>query len=181
MNTATLTRVAIPALSAATPGDVELQVLEPGDSVAVLGVFDGMGPRSRELRFLVPKPRLSAAELRRFTAVDQRDHVAFLATSARDHRPIGIARFIRDRHDPESADVAVDIVDVWQNRGVGTTLLGALAQRAREVGVRRFTVVLSPGNEPALRLLHRSGGRVTRIGSDRWSTEYVVSLAEQQV
>ncbi|GAA2150476.1 hypothetical protein GCM10009844_31450 [Nocardioides koreensis] len=175
MNIASLTRVTVPApVPRAVSGDVELRPLRPGDSAAVLAVFAGMSPRSRELRFLAPKPRLSTADVRRLTAVDRRDHVALLATSA--HKPIGIARFIRDRNDPESAEVAVAIVDHWHHQGVGSTLLDALVQRAVEVGVRRFTALVSHDNTAVHRLLHRSASGLSRIGMDRWTVEYAMSL-----
>jgi RimJ/RimL family protein N-acetyltransferase len=177
MNLASLTRRTIPARVPSTVNrDVGLRSLQPGDSAAVLAVFAGMSPRSRELRFLAPKPRLTSADVRRLTAVDQRDHVALLATSAPDHQPIGIARFIRDRDDAMSAEVAVAIVDRWQHRGVGSTLLDALAQRAVEVGVRRFTALVSHDNTAVHRLLHRSAHGLSRIGIDRWTVEYAMSL-----
>jgi RimJ/RimL family protein N-acetyltransferase len=155
---------------------VELRPLEHGDTHTVLEVFTGLGARSRELRFLTPKPRLTAADLRGLTQVDRHHHVAIVAVSGRLRRPIGIARFVRDREDPRTADVAVAVVDDWQDRGVGTLLVTALAQRAGEVGVRRFTVLVSTGNEPVLRLLHRSGARTHGRAIDRETAEYVVRL-----
>jgi RimJ/RimL family protein N-acetyltransferase len=176
MNTASLTRITIRTRPPRTQRGVQIRPLQPGDSAAVLDVFAGMSPRSRELRFLAPKRRLSTADVRRLTAVDQRDHVALLATSAADNKPIGIARFVRDRHDPESAEVALAVVDNWQNQGVGTALLDALVPRAVEVGVRAFTALVSHDNAAVVRLLHRSAWRVSRIGMDRWTEEYAVSL-----
>ena len=154
---------------------VELRPLRPDDSAAVLAVFAGMGPRSRELRFLASKTRLTGADVRQLTAVDGRNHVGVLAV-ARRARPIGIARFIRDRIDHESAEVAVEVVDEWQDRGVGTRLLLELRQRAVEAGVRRLKVFVSPDNSAVLRLLARMPGAVTMLSTDRWMTEYVVRL-----
>src|SRR5690349_14994016 len=74
---------------------VELRPLRPDDSAAVLAVFAGMGPRSRELRFLASKTRLTGADVRHLSAVDGWNHVGVVAV-ARRARPIGIARFIRD-------------------------------------------------------------------------------------
>jgi len=171
-----------PAAAAARPVGTEnssgvgLRLLERGDADAVLEVFAGLGPRSRELRFLAPKPRLTAADVRQLTAVDHRDHVAILAVSPRHGRPIGVARFVRTLEDPQTADVAVAVVDAWQNQGVGTLLATALAQRAREAGVRRLALVMSSDNEPAVRLLHRVRGTIHRLAIDRDTAEFAVSL-----
>ena len=155
---------------------IEVSPLEPGDAAAVLAVFAGMGPRSRWLRFLTGKPRLTSAEVRRLTAVDQRDHVALVASTTTDHRPIGIARFVRSADATECAEVAVAVVDAWQRQGVGTLLLDTLVRRAREVGVRRFTVLASHDNAGALRLLHRLPDGLLRVSTGGGVAEYVVSL-----
>ena len=177
MDIASLTRVISRAPAPRTPSKhLEIRPLTPGDSASVLAVFDGMGPRSRELRFLAPKPRLSPADLRRLTAVDHRDHIALLATSAPGQQPVGIARFVRDPHQHDSAEVALAVADRWQNRGVGTTLMEALVQRAVEVGVRRFTALVSHDNAAVLRVLRRSASGLRRTGIDQWAAEYVLSL-----
>ena len=67
-----------------------------------------MGPASREARFLVPKPRLTEADVRQLGAVDHVDHEALVALAVEDCRPVGIARFVRDSADRETAEVAVD-------------------------------------------------------------------------
>jgi GNAT superfamily N-acetyltransferase len=180
-STAPAHAVALPAQlagprSVSGPG-VEVRPLERGEVEAVLGVFAGMGARSRELRFLVPKARLTELDLRQLTAVDRHDHVAVLATSARDHQPVGIARFTRDLDDPASADLAVEVVDAWHGRGVATVLLRALAEHALEVGVRRFTALVSRDNVPVLNLLRKTPG-VARTGAGLGSLEYAVTLSE---
>ena len=76
----------------------------------------------------------------------------------------------------ESAEVAVAVVDAWQKRGVGTMLLAALVRRAREVGVRRFTMLASYDNVAVLRLVHRSPGGLSRVHFDRGVAQYAVSL-----
>jgi RimJ/RimL family protein N-acetyltransferase len=155
---------------------VELRPLERGDTGAVLEIFAGLGARSRRLRFLTAKPRLTSADLRQLTAVDHHDHVAILAFSTAQDRPIGVARFVRERDHPESADVAVAVVDDWQDRGIGTMLTSALVRRALEVGLRRFTMVMAPHNEGAVRLLHRAPGEIERLAIDEEIAEFALTL-----
>lgn len=146
------------------------------DVAPVLEVFEQLSPRSRELRFLAAKPRLTSTDLRRLTDVDGRDHVALVARSV-GGEAIGIARFVRDQDEPHTAEVAVAVVDAWQGQGVGTMMVTTLSERAREVGVTGFSMVLAHDNEAAVRLLHRATGDIRRVGWDRWTTEFALSLA----
>jgi RimJ/RimL family protein N-acetyltransferase len=104
--------------------------------------------------------------------------VAILAVSAPQGRPIGVARFVREPEHPDSADVAVAVVDDWQDRGVGTMLTSALVRRALEVGVRRFTMAMAPHNEAALRLLHRAPGEIERLALDEETAEFAITLGD---
>ena len=156
--------------------EVMLRPLEPEDADLVLDLFEGLGERSREQRFLTPKHRLTATDLRQLTAVDHVDHEAVLALSAEDHRPLGVARFVRSPADPEMADVAVAVVDAWQERGLGTVLASSLVARARELGVRRFSLIMARDNEGAVRLMNRVLGDVEQAEVNHETAEFVVSL-----
>ena len=157
--------------------ELTLRPLEPEDGDLLREVFDGMGPRSRERRFLTPKHTLTSTDLRHLTAVDHHDHEAVVASSVADGRPVGVARLVRSTDDPETADVAVAVVDAWQSRGVGTALASALLERARELCIRRFTLLMAQDNEAAVRLMHRVLGDVEHASVDRDTAEFVVSLA----
>jgi hypothetical protein len=74
-----------------TTACVRIRPLEDGESGPVLAVFEGLGARSRELRFMAPKVRLTATDLCHLTHVDGVDRVALVAELP-DGRPIGIAR-----------------------------------------------------------------------------------------
>ena len=51
--------------------------------------------------------------------------------------PIGIARYVRaERFDV--AEIAIEVVDAWQRRGVGRTLARELSRRATRAGIRCF-------------------------------------------
>jgi GNAT superfamily N-acetyltransferase len=159
--------------------NVELRPLEPGDRATVLEVFAGLGRRSRELRFMAPKPHLTGADLRQLTTVDGHDHVAVAATV--DGQTVGIARFVRLPDRPDSADVAIAVVDAWQGVGVGTMLASALAECAVRLGVHRFTMAMSPDNEAAVRLLHRAPGRIERLAIDESVAEFALTLTSDEI
>jgi RimJ/RimL family protein N-acetyltransferase len=154
---------------------VEIEPLRPGDERTVLQVFDELGPRSRELRFLTPKPRLTGVDLAALADVDGDRRVALVARGF-DGRPIGIARFVRDDQEPSTAEAAVAVVDAWQHQGVGTRLAKALADRARSLGVTRISVVMAHDNEGAARLMHRITDDVTRLGITSGAVGFEIPL-----
>jgi RimJ/RimL family protein N-acetyltransferase len=128
-------------------------------------------------RFLGPKPRLSAAELRYLTEVDMVDHVALVAVLRdRSDELLGVGRWVRDRARPDQAEVAVLIGDAVQGMGVGTILGLALADAARERGIARLTATMLAGNAPAQALFRRISGHL-EAQPDGAYTELVADLA----
>ena len=118
--------------------DIHVRPLRRDEGAVLDTVFAGLSPQSRYLRFHSPIPQLAAPVRRALLAVDGRDHVALVAMARGE--PVGIARLIRDRLRPDEAEVAFEVVDAWQRRGVGRLLLTALAERAerhrRQAGAR---------------------------------------------
>jgi hypothetical protein len=55
-------------------------------------------------------------------------------------------------------------------------LASGLVRRALEVGVRRFTMVMAPHNEGAVRLLHRASGEIERLAIDDEVAEFALTL-----
>lgn len=51
------------------------------------------------------------------------------------------------------------MADEWQRQGLGTALLAMLSVRAREEGVRRFTVDMVAGNTAIRSLIEAAGGQ----------------------
>ena len=159
----------------ASPLTVQVRQTRSGDSALLADIFARLSPASRRSRFLVPKWRLTAAELRYFTDIDHHDHEAVIALTRLRAEPVGVARFVRDRDDPTSAEVAVEVVDAWQGRGVGSLLGRHLALRARCEGVAQFTAVMSADNTRSQRLL-RQLGALTVVVRDGATVEYRVAL-----
>jgi RimJ/RimL family protein N-acetyltransferase len=160
---------------APNPISVRVRPLVPGDSALVADVFARLSPASRLARFLVPKWRLTGAELRYLTEVDHHDHEALIAVTRLGGEPVGVARFVRDSTEPTSAEVAVEVVDDWQGRGVGSLLVGRLARRARREGITQFTALMSADNTRSRRLLSMAG-HLTLVERDGATVSYRVAL-----
>jgi RimJ/RimL family protein N-acetyltransferase len=134
---------------------VVIRQVHRDDAPLLADGFARLGPESRRLRFLRRKDELSAAELRYFTDVDHHDHEALGALDHAAGGGVGIARYVRDASDPQSAEIALTVVDDWQGRGLGTELLAQLSGRARAAGIRRFTALVSADNAAMTALLRR--------------------------
>jgi RimJ/RimL family protein N-acetyltransferase len=153
-----------PHRPAPAPRALQIRAITAEDSARVADAFAGFSDRTRYLRFLGPKPRLSAAELRYLTDVDQHTHVALAAVDPHDGSFVGIARYATEAGETESADVAVVIADVWQGAGVGTLLMRELVARAAANGIARLTGTTLHDNPAARALLRRVGFRTRSIG-----------------
>ena len=57
-------------------------------------------------------------------------------------------------------------------------LAHALVRRALEVGVRRFTMMMAPHNEGAVRLLHRAPGEIERLAIDDETAEFAITFGD---
>jgi GNAT superfamily N-acetyltransferase len=136
--------------------DVEIRPIRPDDKALLAEGVRHLSERSAYQRFLSPKNKLAAGELRYLTEVDFRDHVAFVAVPADEPDVlVGVGRWVRLANDPEVAEIAFVVADDLQRCGLGTALGEALAQAARERGVKRFLATMLPDNLAAHRLFAR--------------------------
>jgi GNAT superfamily N-acetyltransferase len=121
------------------------------------------------------KAALTPQELEFFTEIDHVDHEALGAIDPRTGEGLGVARYLRNRDRPTSAEAAVAVVDAWQGRGLGGALLKRLCRRATANGIDTFTASLLTGNRSMLRLFERLGAVRTR-GFDSGVLEIDVEL-----
>ena len=137
-------------------GWAALRPLRGGEIRLLEDVFEGLSPRSRQQRYLVPMTRLPGPALRSLANVDGHDHVAWVALV--DGRPAGIARYLRTGHD--TAEVAFEVVDAHQGRGIGSALVDAVTTVACASGIRWLEATVEPGNRASVALLNRLGIRL---------------------
>ena len=132
--------------------------IRPSDTDGIHRFHSGQSDESIYLRFFAPLRRLSDADVHRFTHVDYVDRVALVVTLREDI--VGIGRY--DRIDARSAEVAFNISDHYQGKGIGSVLLEHLAAIARDVGITRFTAEVLPQNRKMLSVFSDAGYDVTR-------------------
>jgi GNAT superfamily N-acetyltransferase len=118
-----------------------------------------MSDESRFLRYLTPMPSLPAQARRILLALDCCSHVAVAAFV--DGHAIGLARLVG--LDDHRAELAVEVVDDWQGRGVGTQLGLWIRERAAALGYTELVAETSAGN-------HRAQAMIRRIFQDFTAT-----------
>lgn len=114
--------------------------IEPNDKKLLSDGFQRLSPESRYRRFFRSIDHLSEAQLKYLTEVDQVDHVAWVAVlpdAPEEERGAGVARWIRLRDEPDTAEGAVTVVDSLHGLGIGKTLLYLITQEAIRKGIKR--------------------------------------------
>jgi len=136
--------------------EILIRPLRRGDTVTVEAVFARLGDESRRTRFNGPKWRLGEKELRWLATVGPSHH-ALVAWVDGDPEPVAIARLVRLGG---SAEIAFEVADAYQGRGIGSALAGVLIADARASGICEVTALVRSDNPAALALLRRVLGRL---------------------
>ncbi|TDV40327.1 bifunctional GNAT family N-acetyltransferase/acetate--CoA ligase family protein [Actinophytocola oryzae] len=140
-------------------GTVHLRPIVPSDADALLAFHSRMSARTRYLRYFGAYPQIPPRDLERFTTVDHRDRVAFVALLGDDI--VAVARYERIDHGP-TAEVAFVVEDRHQSRGLGPIFLEHLAAAARERGIQRFVAEVLAENAAMLGVFRAAGYHVAR-------------------
>ena len=156
-----------------------IRPIGPDDRGRLKAGFETASAESIFLRFLSPHPRLSSSELGYLTAVDHVRHEALIAVDPDTHQSFGTARYIRSDDDPATAEFAIGVGDRWMRIGLGTALLEALARRAREEGITRFTGLIHTENKAIRRLVENVIGPFTTTAAGPGALELVVALGTE--
>jgi GNAT superfamily N-acetyltransferase len=126
-----------------------IRPLRDGDTASVQAVFARLGESSRRARFNGSKPRLAEHELRRLAVVDAAHH-ALVAYVDGDPQPVAIARLVRSG---ASAEIAFEVADAYQGRGIGSALTQELVSDACTAGILEVTALVRSDNRAAFAVL----------------------------
>jgi predicted CoA-binding protein/RimJ/RimL family protein N-acetyltransferase len=134
---------------------VHVRPARPTDAPAVEQLLKGLSDRSRWLRFFGYSNLEKAAQWA--TEVDYDRRYGLVATSGADGRVVGHAGFERQPDHPERAEAAMEIADAMQGKGLGTILLGQLAEAANQAGIEVLTANVLPDNHQMVTVFRDSG------------------------
>jgi len=147
---------------------ITIRAMTADDRDHVVAVFHRMSQASVQHRFFTAKRELSPSDLAFLGKLDDGSDVALVAVT-RDRtgeRALGIGRYVV-LDDPRSAEVAFEVGDADQGRGIGTLLLEHLAVLARSRGVETFVAEVEADNAAMLVMFTTSGFSVRQSLDER--------------
>jgi GNAT superfamily N-acetyltransferase len=167
----------VPLPRSGEPAVPTLRHLADGETEVLDQVFDALSERSRYLRFHAPVARLSdptRAMLAR-TGPDRVLMAAFApAMDGRAPQPIGLLRLVEVGLG--RAELAVEVVDGWQGRGIGRRLVRTARTAARQRGYDLlFADVLT--ENPAMHRLLRTEFPEARVVRHGQTFRFVLPVA----
>jgi acyl-CoA synthetase (NDP forming)/RimJ/RimL family protein N-acetyltransferase len=142
---------------------VRVRTVEPGDEEQLHDLLAGLTPESRWSRFFSAAVDLHR-EARNAACVGETGGRGLVAVSGDEAAFVGHAEYL-----PEpgtgAAEVAFEVAETWQGRGIATLLLAHLAQAASAAGIETFNASVLASNHRMARVFRESGFAV-RIRPD---------------
>jgi RimJ/RimL family protein N-acetyltransferase len=131
---------------------IEIRLLRPSDEADMLDLVKRISTQSLQRRFFAVKRDFSEKERAFFMKTDLRNHVALVALTREEDRPviIGGGRYIV--FETGRAEMAFMVADDWQRQGIGSLLLRHLVKIAREAGLQELTAEVLSENAAMLKV-----------------------------
>lgn len=156
---------------------VRVRPVCPEDAGALRDFLSGMSADARWLRFFTLGVDLDRAAR---WAAEPGAGAGFglVATSGSPARIVGHAAYARESEG--RAEIAFEVADDWQGRGIATILLGHLASAAEREGILTFRATVHPSNHRMVRVFRDSGFAVEVMSRPgELSIELPASLDEE--
>jgi RimJ/RimL family protein N-acetyltransferase len=131
---------------------------EPADATGLTELGDAVGAEPEGWLVTTNGWRSAADERRYLRAIRRYPHAAVFVAED-EGRIVGRLSVARDQH-PASrhvADLGLIVASTHRRRGIGTALLDAAREWAREAGIKKLELHVFPWNEPAIALYERFG------------------------
>jgi acetyltransferase len=138
--------------------DIKIRPIRPEDASIEQSFIRELSPQSKYFRFMQGINELTQQMLIRFTQLDYSRELALIAVleSPEKETELGVARYVMNP-DGESCEFALVVADKWQHRGIGSNLMNALIEAARQRGIKRMEGEILAGNHNMLKLTENLG------------------------
>lgn len=139
-----------------------IRPLQPEDKENILDGFEKISPHSRYLRYNSAGAKLTADDLDTLTCTDAKRCLALGAAdlSKPGLHGMGVARYMVSEEDPNTAEIAMVILDEYHGRGLGSLMLDLLITIARKNGFQTLCGYVLPENRAMIRMLRRVQARL---------------------
>ncbi len=140
---------------------LQLRAIRPDDKQRLLDGFHRLSGRSVYFRFMGARHELTPKDLKYFTEIDFRHHIAIVAAlqDPSGEKPIGVGRLIEIQGGAGEriADIAFAVEDKYQSLGAGTVLFEHIVRIARSEGFSRMLADVHTNNHRMLDIFRHSG------------------------
>ena len=126
-----------------------------------------LSPQAKRFRFMGAISELSPEMLARFTQIDYRAEMALVAIigEGASREQIGVARYVINP-DRTSCEFAIVVSDKVQHQGIGTRLMKALMDAARQHGLTAIEGTVLKQNDPMFQLMEELGFSIEAAPDD---------------
>jgi acetyltransferase len=147
---------------------ITIRPIRPEDAAIEQSFVRSLSSESRHFRFMHGLNELTQPMLVRFTQLDYDRELALIAVQEHTEveTELGVARYVMNT-DGESCEFALVVADEWQHRGIGTGLMRALIEAARQRGFKRIEGEILTENTNMRALVEKLGFHVDSNPEER--------------
>jgi acetyltransferase len=147
--------------------EITIRPIRPEDALIEQAFFRKLSAQSRYFRFMQRLNELTHDMLIRFTQLDYSRELALIAVTEIDGEEVevGVARYITNP-DAKSCEFALVVADEWQQRGIGSRLMKALLNSARQQGFTTMEGEILTSNINMQRLTESLGFTLSKDPND---------------
>ena len=146
---------------------IRIRPIRPEDASIEQSFVRELSIESKYFRFMQGLNELTDEMLVRFTQLDYNRELALIAVLEQDggETELGVARYVTNA-DGKSCEFALVVADQWHRMGIGTRLMKALIDAARERGLQCMNGEILADNLGMRRLVENLGFSVRRDPGD---------------
>lgn len=133
---------------------ISVRPIRAGDAADLAKFYSGLSLESRVLRFFAAVANADSS-VRRMVDIDYASRYGLVAVAGPKAEIVGHAMYVQVQ--PRMAELALAVADGYQGRGLGTILLGQLAEAAQAAGFDVLEAIVRPENHRMLQMLRESG------------------------
>jgi acetyltransferase len=153
-------------------GDYRVRPLHPEDAAKLQALVNGVSAESRYFRFASAMRELPQRLLARLSLIDYEREMALIALVNKSSQPgdeqeqaIAVSRYVTNP-DAKSCEFALLVHDDYAGRGLGTRMMQAIIEVARDRGLEHMHGLVLVNNTPMLRLMRSLGFTVSSMQDD---------------
>jgi len=147
--------------------EIIIRPIRPEDADMEKDFVHRLSEQSKYFRFMQALHELTPEMLIRFTQIDYDRELAFVAVAQSQSfsNELGVGRYMMNP-DGNSVEFALVVADEYQGMGIGSRIMKALIQAAKNKGVAHFEGEVLTINKPMLSLVKKLGFSIEPVSGD---------------